>query len=54
MSVRIPAVSLDLGHLGRRKGQHVRGAVLLSPLAVQILDEGVVAEDDGELTFFQA
>jgi len=54
MLVGLPTVSLDPGRIGRRKGQHVRGKIFLAPLAVQILDESIVTEDDGELTFFQA
>ncbi len=54
MSIGFLAVRVDLGRVGGRKGQHVRGTVLLPPLAVQVVDECVVAEDDGELTFFQA
>lgn len=50
----IPAVGVDLGGFGRGKGQHVRGAVLPAPLPVEPLDERVVAEDQGELTSFQA
>lgn len=51
---RVPAVPLDGGGLGAGEGEHVGGTVLSAPLEVQFMNERVVAQDEGELTSFQA
>ena len=52
--LRSLSVTLHFGGLCGGKGEHVRGTVLLSPLPVQVLDEGIVTEDQRQFTFFQA